>query len=62
MIYGILSLASGNILESYRSEERVLEAVYRICSSESVARDSLALAVFDDGGMLVGSLDLSRRF
>jgi hypothetical protein len=55
--YSILSLASGNILESYRSEERVLEAVYRICSTEPEARDSLAVATFDDDGMLVDSVD-----
>lgn len=57
MTYSILSLASGNVLESYRSEERVLEAAYRICSSEPEAQGSLALATFDDEGMLIDSLD-----
>lgn len=57
MTYSILSLASGNILESYRSEERLLEAVYQMVLTEPEARDSLALATFDESGMLVDSCD-----
>lgn len=57
MTYSILSLASGNILESSHSEERALAAAYRICSTEPDARASLALATFDDAGALVDTVD-----
>jgi hypothetical protein len=55
--YSILSLASGSVLESYRSEDMLLEAAYQICLNEPEARASLALATFDDDGSLVDSCD-----
>jgi hypothetical protein len=57
MTYTILSLASGNILESHPSEEGVLHAAYRMTRAEPAATASLALATFDDDGTLVDSLD-----
>ncbi len=64
MTYTILSLASGSTLSSYRSEERVLEAAARICSSEPAAAESIAVLTFDDAGQLVETVDgaeLSER-
>jgi hypothetical protein len=57
MTYSILSLASGNILESYEAEDLALQAAYRICDAEPVAFSSVALVTFDDHGMPVYSLD-----
>lgn len=57
MTYSILSLASGNILESYDSESGALEAAARLCHSEPVATESVALVSFDDAGMPVESID-----
>ena len=64
MTYSILSLESGSILESYRTEDRAMEAASRIYASEPDARDSFAVVVFDDTGMPVETVagdDLSRR-
>ena len=57
MTYSILSLNSGNILESYRSEQRAIEAAARILESEPTAEASFALVTFDDEGMPVESVD-----
>lgn len=57
MTYSILSLASGNILESYDSEFRALEAAARLCVAEPVASESVAVVAFDDAGMPVDSID-----
>jgi hypothetical protein len=64
MTYSILSLESGSILESYRTEDNAMEAASRIYHAEPDARESFAVVVFDDGGMPVETLagdDLSAR-
>lgn len=57
MTYSILSLDSGNVLESYETERRALEAVARIRGQEPVAADAVAVVTFDDAGMPVDSID-----
>lgn len=57
MTYSILSLASGNILESYNTPERVYEAAARIVESEPEAEASLAVVAFDEQGMLIETVD-----
>jgi len=57
MTYSILSLVSGNILESYNTRERVYEAAARIVESEPAAEVSLAVVTFDEQGMLIETVD-----
>jgi hypothetical protein len=57
MTYAILSLASGNFLESYRTQDGALEAAVRIAATEPLAMPSLALVTFDDDGNPVEGLD-----
>lgn len=57
MTYAILSLASGNFLESYRTEEGALEAAARLAANEPEALPEIALVAFDDDGTMVGSAD-----
>jgi hypothetical protein len=57
MTYGILSTESGNLLESYRSEEKALEAAARIHETEPEADGSYAVVTFDDAGTPVAFLD-----
>lgn len=57
MTYSILSLSSGNILESYASADRVYEAAARIVASEPEAETSLAVVAFDERGSLIETVD-----
>jgi hypothetical protein len=55
MTYSILSLESGNIIESYGSEDRAIMAAARIL--ETAPKDSFAVVVFDDRGIPVETLE-----
>lgn len=57
MTYGILSTESGDLLESYRSEEKALEAAARIHQAEPEADGTYAIVTFDDAGTPVKFLD-----
>lgn len=57
MTFSILSLASGSILESYTTEERVYQAAARICNAEPETTDSLAVISFDDDGAVIEAVD-----
>jgi hypothetical protein len=48
MTYAILSTTSGHLLESYRTEDRALEAAARIHATEPEAMANVALVTFDD--------------
>jgi hypothetical protein len=57
MTYAILSLASGNFVESYRTMEGALDAAARIHATEPEAMPEIALVTFDDAGAPVEGLD-----
>jgi hypothetical protein len=64
MTYAILSTTSGHLLESYRTEDRALEAAARIHATEPEAMANVALVTFDDDGAPVAGVDgreLSER-
>jgi len=58
--YGILNIESGNLRESFASEQEALAALAEILEREPEAADSLGLLIQDDDGKPVDALHGQR--
>ncbi len=57
MSFGILSLISGNVLDSFRTSQAAVEAVAQIVADEPSAIAHLAVVEFDPSGTPIGVSD-----